>query len=219
MTSSNIAIRNDVSGLALFGAEAEQIMTAGKLLLFKKGKFYIAGAEFNPGSRSFLANPVDGATTGWTKWQDGKPVDHRFVRVIDYAQRISREELGDLDRNAWPTNDRGEPADPWQPSDRLVIRTVDSCEQLLTFTTSSRGGRTALANLMGKVAKSVHYLDESKYPVIQLVSSSYEHDSYGTVHVPEFHIVGWDHWNREWDQTEVDQVKRAADVLDDNIPF
>ena len=223
---------NESSGLMRYVAENDQVAIAGDLLLFKKGLWYRGGAEFSPGTRAFLANPLE-AWTGWCRWEDGKPVEHRIVRVAEYAGRISREALGDMDKNAWPTNDHGVPTDPWQPSDRILLRTTDSAEEILTFVSGSRGGRNALASLMGKVARSTHYTDDGMYPVVNLISGSYEHDSFGLVHVPEFRIIDWAHWDRERAADtprgsaallaaakEVPGVKsRFSEQLNDDIPF
>jgi hypothetical protein len=67
--------------------------------------------------------------------------------VLTIARKEPRESLGFTDKNQWETNDRGIPQDPWQPSDRIVMRTMDSGEDLLTFITGSVGGRNAIAKL------------------------------------------------------------------------
>jgi hypothetical protein len=218
MITTEIALKSDLAGLARYVAENDQVMIAGDLLLFKKGLWYRAGNAFKPGDQAFLANPAE-AMTGWVKWADGKPEDHRLVRILDYKGRIPREVLGDLDKNAWPTDDRGTPQDPWQPSDRILMRTMDTAEDLLTFVSGSRGGRNALARLMGKVARSVHYKDEGMCPVINLEADSYEHDTYGIVHVPEFKVIDWEHWNREMNTAKPKAITATADALNDSIPF
>ena len=216
---NELAIRNEnASGLMRYVAENDQVAIAGDLLLFKKGLWYRSGAEFTPGPRQFLANPGE-TYTGWTKWDDGKPTDHRLSRIADYAGGISRRELGDMDKNAWPTNDHGAPIDPWQPSDRMLLRTTDSAEDLLTFVSGSRGGRNAIASLIGKVARSIHFTDDGKFPVITLHASSYEHDDYGLVHVPEFRIVDWEFWERDRNAAPKGSTKKivAADTFSEKL--
>src|SRR5262249_3448644 len=157
-----------------------------------KGTWYRGEKVFDPSDQHFVANIAE-AYTGWTKWIDKKPADQRFVRCLDYRQRAHREALGDLDKNAWET---GIPQDPWQPSDRIVLRTMDSAEDLLTFISGSVGGRNALAKLLGRVAKS-DQARKGKFPVVVLESGTYDHADYGVVHYPIFRIVDWAWWDRE----------------------
>jgi hypothetical protein len=150
-----------------------QIMTPGDPLYFKKGTWYRGQEPFNPSEYGhFLVNYHE-AYTGWTRWSDKKPVEQRLVRCSDYVRKESREALGHLDKNAWETNDRGVPQDPWQPSDRIILRTMDSAQDLLTFISGSVGGRNAIAKLLGKVARSVH-AEEGKMPVVKLETGTYD---------------------------------------------
>ena len=50
--------------------------------------------------------------TGWVRWFDGKIVDRRLWRLIDFPPRILREELGDTDKSLWETDGKGNPRDP-----------------------------------------------------------------------------------------------------------
>jgi hypothetical protein len=155
--TNEVTIRNEtrLAGLAAFAQDNDTVMLAGDPLYFKKGFWFRGEKEFDPSGHHFLVNHLE-AYTGWTRWGDKKPVDQRLVRCADYARKEPREALGFTDKNQWETNDRGIPQDPWQPSDRIVLRTMDSGEDLLTFITGSVGGRNAIAKLLGKVARSVH---------------------------------------------------------------
>ncbi len=142
-----------LAGLAAFAQDNDTVMLAGDPFYFKKGVWFRGEKEFDPSGHHFLVNHLE-AYTGWTRWSEKKPVDQRLVRCTDYRMKEPREALGFTDKNSWETNERGIAQDPWQPSDRIVLRTMDSGEDLLTFITGSVGGRNAIAKLLGKVAKS-----------------------------------------------------------------
>ena len=155
------------------------------------------------------------AYTGWTRWSEKKPVDQRLVKCADYARKEPREDLGFTDKNQWETNDRGIPQDPWQPSDRIVLRSMDSSQDLLTFITGSVGGRNAIAKLLGKVARSVNAA-EGKMPVVELQCGTYDHDDYGVVSFPIFQVIDWAYWDGE---PETRAAMLPSDQFDHSIPF
>jgi hypothetical protein len=216
LMTNELAVRNEtrLAGLAAFAQDNDTVMLAGDPLYFKKGFWFRGEKEFDPSGHHFLVNHLE-AYTGWTRWSDRKPVDQRLVRCADYSRKEPREALGFTDKNQWETNDRGAPQDPWQPSDRIVLRTMDSGEDLLTFITGSTGGRNAIAKLLGKVARSPNAA-AGKMPVVELQCGTYIHDDYGTVNYPIFHIIDWAYWDHN---DEPQSGARVALPMDDEIPF
>jgi hypothetical protein len=214
--TNEVAIRNEnkLVGLATFAQDNDTVMLAGDPLYFKKGVWFKGEREFDTAGRGFLVNFQE-AYTGWTRWSDKKPVDQRLVRCSDYRMKEPREALGFTDKNKWEANDRGAPQDPWQPSDRIVLRTTDSAENLLTFITGSVGGRNAIAKMLGKIARSPHAA-EGKMPIVELETGTYDHDDYGTVSYPIFKIIDWAFWDSE---VKVEAPRQVAHALDDEIPF
>lgn len=210
--SNELALRPNLTGLANFAQDNDTVMIAGDALFFKKGVWYRGQEEFEPQGLHFLVNHGE-AYTGWARWADRKPVEHRLVRCTDYDRKEPREALGFTDKNQWEANDRGIPQDPWQPSDRIVLRTMDTAEDLLTFITSSVGGRNAIAKLLGKVARSPHAA-EGKMPVVVLETGSYDHNDFGTVVYPVFKIIDWARWDGEPERAGAPMVE-----FDDAIPF
>jgi hypothetical protein len=215
--TNELAIRNEtrLTGLAAFAQDNDAVMLAGDPLFFKKGTWYRGQEAFEPAGLHFIANYQE-AYTGWTRWRDKKPVEHRLVRCADYSRKEPREALAFTDKNSWETNDSGIPQDPWQPSDRIVLRTMDSSQDLLTFISSSIGGRNAIAKLLGKVANSIH-APGGEMPVVELEVGEYDHDNYGTVAYPIFKIVDWDFWDSS-DRPAISSAP-AREELDDAIPF
>jgi hypothetical protein len=213
--TNEIAIRNEtrLAGLAAFAQDNDTVMLAGDPLYFKKGVWFRGEKEFDPSGHHFLVNHLE-AYSGWTRWSDRKPVDQRLVRCAEYRMKEPREALGFTDKNQWEVNDRGVPQDPWQPSDRIVLRTMD--RDLLTFITGSVGGRNAIAKLLGKVAKSPSAVS-GKMPVVELQCGTYEHDDYGTVNYPIFHVIDWAYWDRN--DEPIAAGLQVAHAFDDEIPF
>ena len=211
--SNELALRTNLTGLATFAQDNDAVMLAGDPLYFKKGQWYRGQEDFEPQGLHFLINHHE-AYTGWTRWSDKKPVEQRLVRCSDYQSKTPREALGFLDKNVWETNDRGVPQDPWQPSDRMVLRTMDTAQDLLTFISSSIGGRNAIAKLLGNVARSAHAA-ERKMPVARLETGTYDHADYGTVAYPIFKIIDWAYWDGEPSHNGVPMIEE----LDDPLPF
>ena len=184
----------------------------GKLLKFSKGD-YVAGEggeEVKEGTK-FVAI-MDELSTGWVRWEDNKPVEHRTGRVVDKFVPPPRRELGHDNKDDWPADDRGEARDPWQFTNYLVLKSTDDTGEFYTFTTGTRGGLNAIADLCRHYARDVKQHPDC-FPVIALKVSSYDHPvkSFGRVKVPVLTVVG--RAPRDGVQMPV-----AAD-MDDEIPF
>jgi hypothetical protein len=69
----------------------------GTLLKFSKGEFF-AGKDSRPVAvgTHFIDN-LDATMAGWVKWINGRPIDHRLVRIADGLLPVKREQLGDTD--------------------------------------------------------------------------------------------------------------------------
>jgi hypothetical protein len=227
-TSTAIAINDGVDPLLAYADAISPQNIVGELLKFAKGD-YIAGENniIEPGTQ-FTAN-VDEFLAGWIKWQEGKPVEQRMVRVNDGAQPpLKRHELGDLDQSQWEVDKgTGEPKDPWQFSNYLPMMDVDG--NLFTFTTSSRGGLDTVAQLVRRYGKHRKH-NPDVHPVIALNVGSYKHanKAYGIIKYPDFAPAGYEHKARFTNAMlaagyAVDEVAPAdadpADEMNDEIPL
>ena len=137
----------------------------------------------------FIAN-MDELFVGWVRWSNNRPTDHVMGKVVERYQPQRRSELGDNDPNQWETDDRGEPRDPWQPTNYLLLEGEE--EELYTFTTSSRGGINAIGELCNKYGK-LERQKPNDYPVVEIGTGSYMHSNkaYGRIKYPTLTIVGW----------------------------
>ena len=192
-TSNSNAIAHD-GGVDPFLAYADAIAPrsiVGTLLKFSKGD-YLAGEEgkvIAPGTR--LTANVDELLAGLIKWQDGKPVEQRMIRVADGVPPAKRNDLGDMDKSLWGTDEKGEPKDPWQPTNYLPLMDADG--NLFTFTSSSHGGLRAVGELVRRYAW--HRMNNPDvHPIVALGVGSYKHSNkaYGIIKFPELSPAGYE---------------------------
>jgi hypothetical protein len=207
--TNDLTIRHDLSTYQAFADTASASAIAGDLLTLAKGRWR-SGEEKAPvpPEARFVVN-MDEMWTGWVRWFNRKPVEHRINRVSDGIPAPSRSDLGHTDPEVWETDMQGNPRDPWAPTFRIIMRGEISGD-LFTFSSSSHGGKDALAKLAGAYAKGAPK-HPRQFPVVTLGTETYDHDVYGEVAKPSFKIVGWASWGGE--------VGSAAPMLDDDVPF
>jgi hypothetical protein len=194
----------------------------GDLLKFNKGD-YLAGetAETIPVGTKVTVG-MDLLLVGWVRWENGKPIEHRMVRVADGKSPQRRAELGDDDRSLWEIDSQGKPRDPWALTQ--YVPAIDESGDLFTFCTTSRGGINALADLSRYYGRNRH-AHPDEFPVVELSVETYQHSNpqFGRIKVPSFKPVGWSLKHDFWDTigTEVPSTPAAsgADEMSDPIPF
>lgn len=173
-----------------YGEQANRRMIVGKLLKFSKGD-WLAGEhneEIAVGTK-FLVN-MDELLIGWTRWAEGRPSDQIMGKVSEGYAPPRRTELGDDDKGEWEVDNQGQPRDPWQFGNVLLMQ--DTAGQLFTFTTSSRGGLNAIGSLCKDYGKAMRQRPD-EYPVIEIGTDSYMHPNkaLGRIKTPTLKIVGW----------------------------
>jgi hypothetical protein len=164
----------------------------GKLLKFAKGDFIAGeGNEVIPESAEFTVL-MDESITGWVRWEDAKPVEHRMGRIADNFMPPVRTELGDLDRAAWETDGDGKARDPWILTAYLPMKLEPDGDQLFTFVAASKGAHGAVADLCRQYARHAKKHGE-QYPIVRLTSGTYDHKvkAYGKIPFPIFCVIGW----------------------------
>jgi hypothetical protein len=190
----------------------------GTFLKFAKGDWTLGeeGKEV-PTQARFIAN-MEEWYRGWVRWWDGKPTDHQIGRVIDRHLVPPRETLGDLDETQWETEANGARRDPWSKTTYLAMRDM-ATDEIICFTSSSDGGRKAVAKLADRFDRQRHK-HKAKMPVVTLEAESYQHPTYGKIWKPGFKIVDWAYWD---DETAADpdaalRLQQDAE-MQDSIPF
>jgi hypothetical protein len=187
---------------------------AGRLVKFSKdGEFVVGDDEAISGDDLFVA--LCGETQiGWIKF-NGKDTPPSRVAGLLYGDfRLPpRESLGDTDEAQWEDGLSGAPEDPWKCQFNLVLQSVTTSE-LYTFTTMSKVGRRAVANLLRHYDR-LQQTNPGDVPVVSMKPGGYTHKKIGWVATPMFVIVG--HTPR--DSAAQPDTSVADDMGGDSIPF
>ena len=147
------------------------------------GKYKVDKTDNLPDNTTLVAVDVN---TGWVKWQDSKPIEHRITQPGHLHP--DRDDLPDRDKTTWQPGLNGEPADPWR--DTRYLRLIDPrTGQDYTFVSDTYGGRKAVGDLKSQIG-NVRFAYPGAVPVVQLGSTKMK-TSFGLKPRPEFKVVGW----------------------------
>jgi hypothetical protein len=128
-----------------------------------------------------------GTAAAWVKWQGGKPVQYEMRQP---GQKLpDREALGDMDEALWEPGPDGNPRDPWQ-STRFVYLLDPISVEILTFSTSSGGGRSAVIDLADQIARMRKLGRPGALPIVELGSAPMK-TQFGRKSKPVLKIVKW----------------------------
>jgi hypothetical protein len=174
-----------------YGAAASPRRIVGDLLLFNKFGEWVYGRDKTKlPMGTALAACMHTLEVGWVFWEAGHPVDYEMGFLANGFVPKKRNELGDTDQTKWELDD-GEPKDPWQFSNSLVLVDVKT-EALYTFSTSTKGGLGAIGELSENYGKHIRQKPD-EMPIIELGVSSYVHSNrkYGEIRIPILKRVDW----------------------------
>ena len=136
--------------------------------------------------KAFVA-VMDTLTVGYIKWcADRKPSTAGWASSLT-GSSPRPQELDDLDSENWEVGDNGDRIDPWQLTNLLVLVSADEPYDPFTFSTSSQGGRSAIADLC-----EAHGDDRRRrrYPVVLLETDPTASDRMsGSIKVPVLKII------------------------------
>jgi hypothetical protein len=208
--------------LVAFANEIAPKFIVGKLLKFTKGD-YFAGEENKPiplGTRFIVG--IDYLLNGWVRWQGGRPVEHRMAHVINGDRPQLRSDLGYQDESKWEVDNSGQLRDPWQITSYVPMVDEES-GAVFTFSTASRGGRNAIADLCREYVKGRHDHPDD-FPVVEVQCGSYKHQNsqFGRIKFPAFKLVSWtakSSFGSALGLTENQEDQKAQEVQDEEIPF
>jgi len=202
----------------------------GTMLLFKKGDWTAGKDNVDMNGVELVALPSE-LMHGWCKWEDKKPVDYRVGFIRDGYKPPSRGELGDNDTSKWERrgSDR---VDPWQFTRFLPLVDPES-GQIYVYSTTSKGGRFALADLQDAYADHLEKGAEGAAPRVALMSET-GHGEYGEFEKPVLKIVDFVDpppglkpirppspaaVALEYGATPLIEHKPLSKIVDDDIPF
>jgi hypothetical protein len=153
----------------------------------RTGDFKAGKANKNMNGVRLLAETPD-AMCGHQRIERGQKPIYCIGRVADGFQPLEREQLGDTDSRLWidPEND------PWQEVSMLPMLDLENREIFL-FTTSSDGGRDAVATLLDGYLDNLknHPDDSAKQPLVTLANDNYTNAGGKKIFFPVFEIDGW----------------------------
>jgi hypothetical protein len=175
-----------------YGQAASGRRFVGDLLKFGKDGVYVAGQENREiATGTQMVAYMSTLRAGWVCWEDGHPVEEVMGLVGEGFVPPKRDALDRTDKSRWEEYDGGEPRDPWQFSNDIVLFDPRD-EQFYTFVTSSRGGLGALGELAKKYGQRLRQ-QPGEWPVVALEGGSYQHRirSRGRIKYPILHDVRW----------------------------
>lgn len=174
-----------------YGDQVSQRSIVGQLLKFSKGDYLIGQDNEDMKEGTQLVANMDELMVGWLRWEDNKPTDQIMGRVTDGYQPPRRNELGDDDKSKWEIDNDGHEKDPWQFSNYLIMKSVEG-DEIYTFTTSSKGGLSAIGELCKTYGKAMRQRP-AEFPIVSLGVDSYQHSNkaFGRIKVPLLTVVGW----------------------------
>ncbi len=195
-----------------FEAYGKQAAADAAYLKFVKGEYtFGVDADVLPLGTHLVANMSE-LRIGWVKWKNLNKFGEMMVRLAEKVPP-QRQDLDETDEELWELDDRGDRRDPWRFTNTLPLKDAASGTEY-TFTTSSGGGKRAIGKLC-RAYSAGRKEHPGKLAVVELQADSYRHNTFGKVHFPVFHIVGW--------VDEQSLIDGAEDVdngdLSDDIPF
>ena len=167
---------------------ASRVASASSFLKYVKGAFVFGIDEEKMALGTELVPNLHEGKIGWLKWKGGEVVEEKmFAWATGHPYR---EDLGDLDQDLWEVDDDGKPIDPYSETATLPFKNPRTGEEF-TFSTSSTGGRQAVAKLIYAWRHGVTQ-GKSGLPVVTLGSDTYKHKKYGLTHFPVLKIARWE---------------------------
>jgi hypothetical protein len=166
-------------------AEIESQVLRGKLLKFADWR-WTKGTESDEVEEGTQLVAI-GTAAAQVKWAGGKPV--QYVARQPGKMLPHRDELGDNDESLWELGPDDSPRDPWQNT-RFVYFLDPISMEMLTFSTSSGGGRSAVINLADQIKRMRELGRSSALPVVELSAEKMQ-TKFGLKSKPMFKIVKW----------------------------
>jgi hypothetical protein len=212
-TGAPLPAQTGVNPFAIYGEAAGGGRIVGELLKFSKGDFLAGQDSRLIAEGSKLVALMDTLEVGWQRWENQRPVSFRMGVLVEGFTPPPRHELGDNDRALWETDDDGEARDPWQMTNYLQLADASSKDKSFTFTTSSKGGLSAIAKLCREYGRAVEKEGRAEqYPLVRLDTGSYAHSNraFGRIKLPQFSIIGW---------VAKSGMAPVRDPIGDDIPY
>jgi hypothetical protein len=224
----NDAPASAVAAINQYLADEDPQTTIGKLVKFSKGEF-LRGVDSEVVPEGALYTVAcDMALVGWIRWNDGRPAEHKLVRIASGAPLYRRAELGHHDKALWDLDAKCAARDPWQQA--IYAPIMDANGEISTFTTGSASGIKSVHRLLRRYATHAARHPDV-YPLVKLKKGFWVHQdkAIGKVFFPDFEPAGWVERNEFVEALEMlgvgieaPQAKalpKPKDELNDSIDF
>ena len=155
---------------------------AGELLLFKKGQWTRGSGKEEVPEGTIFRPHMHEFWHGWQKFEGGHVAGLNICRFYE-GKPCLRDALDANDPEQWDDPAR----DPWQPNWRIVMQ--DEEKNIVTFSTSSYGGKQAWEDLL-----NVYYKDrehEDMWPVVENRTEYFDTREYKRIPKPTFRVIYW----------------------------
>ena len=157
-----------------------EIGSGNAILKLDKSGTWIYGAEeveVQEGSQ-WAVDPLS-FTHGFIAWGEGEVLGEKMVPI--YQDLPATGEAPDGARKGWEM----------QVGAFLKCLTGDDTGLIVTYNTTSYGGKRAIQTLLKAIADQVDEDEAKPVPVVLLKSDSYKHKQYGKVFNPLIEVVKW----------------------------
>jgi len=153
-------------------------------LKFAQSNEWLLGrdADTVSGSDRFLID-IREITHGWSGWENGRKLGPLLVPLLTDSP------MPECELKHVPRNDQG---DGWKKALGVTLHSVDNNSPIF-YTADTIGGRTAVTDLVNKIATNSNALDMQQNPIVTLSSTSYvnKKSTSGVTYNPAFIIVDW----------------------------
>lgn len=163
-------------------AKAAAPMTA--FLNMDKGGVWTFGMDGNEVAKDdeFLVHP-GGFVHGWVAWADTELAGVSAAKLGEVMVGVVKPMP--VEPAEVPPKCRS-----WQTQMGMSLVAADGGDQLV-YSTTSVGGKRAVANVASLVADKLVEADPKCVPVVTLGSESYKHAKYGKIYNPVFTVARW----------------------------
>lgn len=167
-----------IDQLKSFAAGKQALSGKALLKLNKAGiwTFGQANTVLRKGTQ-LIVNPPSMAS-GFVAWHKSK-IEAEFMQPISMGP-VPLEKLHAVESKTG-----------WQAQVSVELMTQDEIPVQMLYKASSLGGQEMFFDLAGQLVFALSEDPRRVYPVVELGTTSYQHEEYGTVYKPAVTILGW----------------------------
>ena len=150
------------------------------LKMTKSGEWVYGSEDTEVGSDSVFVIDPNTYAQGYVAWDDGSLVDERMA--VAGSPAVTMADLPQLANGA-----------KWDSQVAFALRGIEGQDEgvQLLYKVSSRGGKGAISELLGKIIARGQAGEAAVCPVVLLDTSSYKHKKFGKIYTPILTVDEW----------------------------